>query len=56
MDSCTDNMKLQDNVDNVSSIEQHPFSSQNESFQEATLIAINYILLQKSLGLQNSNN
>ena len=38
MDSCTDNMKLQENV-NMSSVEQHPFSSQNESFQEATLIA-----------------
>ena len=47
MDSCTDNMKLQDDVNNVSSVEQHPFSSQNESFQEATLIAT----LAEKLGL-----
>ena len=39
MDNCTDNMKFEDNGSNVSSVEQHLFSSQNESFQEATLIA-----------------
>ena len=49
MDSCTDNMKLEDNVNIVSSVEQHPFSSQNESFQEATLIAT----LAEKFGLNN---
>ena len=39
-DGCTDSMQLQDNMNNVSSVaEQHPFSSQDESFQEVTLFA-----------------
>ena len=36
-------VELQDKLDNLgneSLVEQHSFSSQNESFQEATLIAI----------------
>ena len=33
-------MQLQDNINNVSSVaEQNPFSSQDDSFQEAALIA-----------------
>ena len=33
MDGCADSMQLQDNINSV------PFSSQDESFQEGTLIA-----------------
>ena len=50
MDSCTDSMQLQDSMNNVSALpEQYLLSSQNESFQEVTLIAT----LAKSFGLTN---
>ena len=42
MDGSTqsDSMRLQDNINDVSLVaEQNPFSSQDDSFQEATLIA-----------------
>ena len=44
MDGCTesiDSIKLQDSINNVSSVaEQYPLSSQDESFQEATLLLV----------------
>ena len=39
MDSRASSTELQDNLGNESSIEHHSLSSQNESFQEATLVA-----------------
>ena len=48
MDGCNDNIQLQDSINNVSSVaEQYPCQSQDESFQEATLI----VTLAETFGL-----